>query len=89
MLQRILKELPLIQEAYQSFDLVGESYVTMLGKEMAEEQYRNAENLYEHLAFTQMYNLNDRNTGTKGKVHFEMPEEQERVKNPIDDAKDF
>ena len=90
MLSRILREIPKIQEAYACSGLLGEGYVTLLGEQMAEDEYKKAEDLYEHLAFTQMYNLNDRNEGKKkGKVKFEMPRDTELIQNPVENGRDF
>ena len=72
MLERILEEVPTIQKKYRWFRFIGNSYVTDLGKEMAEEAYQDMQSLYDYLAYIQIQNNGDA-TDNDEKVHFKMP----------------
>ena len=72
MLQEILDSIPEIGEAYAVSEENGARFVTELAMRMAEEQYNNALDLFRHLLFTQMDNLNDRADNEK-KTVFSMP----------------
>lgn len=72
MLDKILESIPDIKEAYAVSEENGAQFVTDLAMRMAEEQYQNAQDLYRHLFYTQMDNLNDR-PDNLGKTVFSMP----------------
>ncbi len=72
MLQEILDSIPKVKEAYAVAEEDGAQFVTELAMRMAEEQYNNASDLFGHLLFTQMDNLNDR-VNDEGKTVFAMP----------------
>ena len=59
MQKEITEALPDIKSAYASSEEEGAAFVTDLGMRMAKEQYRNAQDMYRRLLFTQMDNLND------------------------------
>ena len=67
-----LDSIPDIKEAYAVSEENGAQFVTDLAMRMAEEQYQNAQDLYRHLFYTQMDNLNDR-PDNLGKTTFSMP----------------
>ena len=74
MLERILEEIPKIQKKYKWLEFIGNNYVTNLGKEMAASAYEDMQDLYDHLAYTQIRNIGDE-TDNGEKVHFKMPKE--------------
>ena len=45
-----------------------------MGKEMADDAYQDMQDLYDHLAYTQIRNIGDE-TDNGEKVHFKMPKE--------------
>ncbi len=73
MQEEVTAAIPDIEAAYDSSDKKGDAFVTDLAMRMAEEQYHNAEELYRHVLFTQMDNLND-TTDKEYKTEFKMPE---------------
>lgn len=72
MLAEILDSIPDIREAYALSEEDGAAFVTELAMRMADEQYQNGLDLFRHLLFTQMDNLNDR-ADDEGKTVFAMP----------------
>ena len=72
MLAEILDSLPAVREACESSEEDGARFVTDLAARMAEEQYANAKDLFRHLLYTQMDNLNDRPDNGE-KTAFTMP----------------
>ena len=72
MLDKILEIIPTIQAEYAVSEENGAQFVTALALETAEEQYNNAVDLFRHLLYTQMNNLNDRANNAR-KREFTMP----------------
>ncbi len=60
MLKEMQNELSKVQKAYKESKKAGRAYVTALAKKVAERQFKETQNLYETLAFTQINNINDR-----------------------------
>lgn len=72
MLTEILNSIPDVQEAYAVSEKNGAEFVTDLAARMADEQYQNGLDLFRHLLFTQMDNMNDC-PDSEEKTVFSMP----------------
>ena len=72
MYDQIIAELPNIQAQFAESAEAGAQYVTDLATQTAAEQYQNAINVFNHLFYAQMDNLNDRANNAR-KHPFVMP----------------
>ncbi|MCR5109256.1 MAG: C69 family dipeptidase [Lachnospiraceae bacterium] len=71
MLSSVMEIIPTIKTKYSVSKIQGEEFVTEFSASIAEDQYKKAQNLLQHLLYTQMNNQNDL-ANDENKIQFSM-----------------